>query len=210
MKNLDLSAGGFNSIPKQVGWLSNLRRVNLTQNNLTKVPGELSLLNPSIDILLVPNPLEYPYCEWIKEGIPMFLQNIRPYMKAYGPNCIVSELQSPLKANAPNQFALTAFDYANKPRISGGDQFEVKMLLDGATSPSMESGASTHGSTFFKQIDCINWNEQYIQDIIYHDLNPKFAHTNHIHTTFVNHHHALSLTPASQINSQAKLFLSNT
>eukprot|EP01133_Synstelium_polycarpum_P000177 gene177-213_t len=157
MRNLDLSAGAFVVVPKQIGWLSNLRRVNLTQNQLTKVPGELSLLNPSIDILLIPNPLEYPFCEWIKEGTPSFLNSIRPHMKAYGPNCTVSNLEKTLKANAPNQFNIQAIDYSGKPRISGGDSFEVRMLLDGSASPSLtgEGGVPNHGSSYFKSIDCI-------------------------------------------------------
>ncbi|GAM20705.1 hypothetical protein SAMD00019534_038800, partial [Acytostelium subglobosum LB1] len=158
MKNLDLSSNQLTTIPKQVGWLTNLRRLNLSQNQLTRVPGELSLLNPSIDIILVPNPLEYPFCEWIKDGMPLFLQSIRPMMKCYGPNCYVSGLEKSLSANAPNQFFIHSIDYAGVPRVSGGDIFDVKMILDGSESPDL-SGANTNSSrastSFYKDIVCI-------------------------------------------------------
>ncbi|EGG13938.1 filamin/ABP280 repeat-containing protein [Cavenderia fasciculata] len=157
MRFLDLSKGTFNSIPKQVGWLSNLRRLNVSENQITKLPGELSLLNPSIDMILIPNPLEYPSCEWIKDGIPLFLQHIKPYMRAYGPNSNVYNLEKTMYAMAPNQFNIRAMDFEGKPRISGMDKFEVRMLLDGASSPSLDAPtrASHHSSTFFRTIDCI-------------------------------------------------------
>eukprot|EP01132_Coremiostelium_polycephalum_P006786 gene6786-8420_t len=158
LRVLDISGGVFTVIPKQVGWLRNLRRLNITQNQITRIPGELSLLNPSIDILIVPNPLDYPFSEWVKEGSPILLNNIKPYMKAYGPNCTVSNLESTLKANAPNQFTINAFDFAGNKRVSGGDEFEVRMLLDGSEKMDPEGGASNTRvriSAFLKSVDCI-------------------------------------------------------
>ncbi|KAM9970237.1 hypothetical protein ACTFIR_002085 [Dictyostelium discoideum] len=174
---LDLSNGAFTQVPKQIGWCKNLRRLLLGQNQLTKIPGELFLLNPSIDIILIPNPLEYPLGEWIKEGIPTFLRNLKPYMKCYGPNCTISDLGSELKAMAPNQFTINAFDYDNQQRVSGGDEFKVQMLLNG-TNNKVDDGAVPIGigapdesttiptnsqqqpfpmrsSLFFKSIECI-------------------------------------------------------
>jgi len=169
LRILDLSSGAFSILPKQIGWCTNLRRLNISQNQLPKIPGELHLLNPSIDIIILPNPLEYPFCEWIKEGTPTFLKNLKPYMKAYGPNCTVSELEPTLKAMAPNQYIINSFDYSGNARVSGGDEFKVQMLLDGSnsgangdssqpSSPDESNGGFPLGranSMFFRSIECI-------------------------------------------------------
>ncbi|EGC30764.1 hypothetical protein DICPUDRAFT_50592 [Dictyostelium purpureum] len=157
LRILDLSNGCFTAIPKQIGWCRNLRRLMLAQNQITKIPGELFLLNPSSDIILTQNPLEYPLGEWIKEGIPTFLRNLKPYMKCYGPNCSVSGLEPNLKAMAPNQFNIDAFDYDNQPRISGGDEFKVQMLLNGTDDviPDENSAYPMRNSLFFKNIECV-------------------------------------------------------
>ncbi|KYQ88263.1 filamin/ABP280 repeat-containing protein [Tieghemostelium lacteum] len=155
LRIIDLSQGAFKSIPKQIGWIKNLRILNISQNQITRVPGELFLLNPSIDVLINPNPLDYPFSEWIKESVPTLLSNLKPFMKAYGPRSQVTNLESKLKAMAPNQFTIQAFDYAGNPRVNGNDEFTVKMLLEGAGELPIPDESNHRNSLFIKSIDCI-------------------------------------------------------
>jgi hypothetical protein len=129
LRILDLAYNALVTVPRQVGYLTQLRKLYLNNNNLRNVPGEFHLFPPSIDITLLSNPLEYPFSQYLTEGIPTLLDHVAPYMKAYGPKCTIVEDIGTVPAGKPLSAKLLAMDFAGKQRITAGDEFTGHMAL---------------------------------------------------------------------------------
>jgi len=128
LRTLDLSYNGLVYIPRQIGYLTRLRKLLLNNNNIRNIPGEFNFFPPSIDITLSSNPFDYPFSQYLNEGIPMLLDNITTYMKAYAPKCTLVEDISQVPAGKALSAKLVSMDFAGKPRISSGDEFKGSMV----------------------------------------------------------------------------------
>eukprot|EP01122_Echinamoeba_exundans_P006491 TRINITY_DN183_c0_g1_i1.p2 TRINITY_DN183_c0_g1~~TRINITY_DN183_c0_g1_i1.p2 ORF type:complete len:430 (+),score=64.45 TRINITY_DN183_c0_g1_i1:2891-4180(+) len=128
---LDLSMNLLQEIPKQIGWIGySLGQLLLNENQLKKLPGELSLLDPGMKIELRGNPLIPPFDSW-QDSTNALFDSILPFCSSYGPNC---ELQGEAFRTGvklkPQNFKLVGKDYKGRPRVSGGDHFEISLIKE--------------------------------------------------------------------------------
>jgi hypothetical protein len=128
---LDLSMNLLQEIPKQIGWIGySLGQLLLNENQLKKLPGELSLLDPGMKVELRGNPLIPPFDSW-QDSTNALFDSILPFCSSYGPNC---ELQGEAFRTGvklkPQNFKLVGKDYKGRPRVSGGDHFEISLIKE--------------------------------------------------------------------------------
>eukprot|EP00026_Physarum_polycephalum_P008646 Phypoly_transcript_08740.p1 GENE.Phypoly_transcript_08740~~Phypoly_transcript_08740.p1 ORF type:complete len:472 (+),score=30.53 Phypoly_transcript_08740:44-1417(+) len=128
LRVLDLAYNALVSVPRQIGYLTQLRKLLLNNNNLRGVPGEFHFFPPSIDLAVSSNPLDYPFSQYVMEGIPTLIDHIAPFMKAYASKCTIIEDISFVPAGKPLSAKLIAYDYSGKQRVSGGDEFQGTMV----------------------------------------------------------------------------------
>lgn len=134
LRILDLAYNALVVVPRQIGYLTQLRKLWLNNNNLRGVPGEFHFFPPSIDLTITSNPLEYPFAQYAMEGVPTLIDRIAPYMKAYAPKCTIIEDISAVPSGKPLAAKLVATDYVGKQRVSGGDEFQGHMVsMDNAS-----------------------------------------------------------------------------
>lgn len=81
LKLLDVAMCALTTLPRQVGYIPHLRKLLANNNNIKTLPGELSLLNPATDMSFSSNPLEYPYSQYVSEGVPTLLEHLPPFMR---------------------------------------------------------------------------------------------------------------------------------
>lgn len=130
---LDLSINLLQEIPKQLGWVGfSLGQLLLNENQLKKLPGELSLLDPGMKVELRGNPLIPPFDTW-QESTNALFDAILPFCSSFGPNC---ELQGEAFRTGvklkPQNFKIIGKDFKGRTRISGGDHFEISMIKESA------------------------------------------------------------------------------
>jgi len=127
LRIFDVSHNQLTAINREVGWLhATLRKLLVSNNRIKTVPGELSFLNPAIEVDLSNNPLASPFIQWYMLGIVTLMENLQPFLRAYPPHCVAhgDALQGTTVAT-PTTFSIQASDYHGKPRLNGGDEFEV-------------------------------------------------------------------------------------
>ncbi|XP_049850413.1 leucine-rich repeat protein SHOC-2-like [Schistocerca gregaria] len=137
--NLQVLDFGCNLITKlshTIGYIgSSLKKLDVSQNQLTALPGELSMLDLNIDLDLQQNNLRSPFKENAHSNPQLFEAIIR-FCRAWGPNCTIEkDAFTTAVKNVPGVFLLTAFDYINRPRISGGDIIEVSITETNPENP---------------------------------------------------------------------------
>eukprot|EP01111_Echinosteliopsis_oligospora_P018532 TRINITY_DN856_c0_g1_i2.p1 TRINITY_DN856_c0_g1~~TRINITY_DN856_c0_g1_i2.p1 ORF type:complete len:464 (-),score=95.95 TRINITY_DN856_c0_g1_i2:71-1462(-) len=130
LRILDLSNNALEAIPRQVGYILSLRKLILNNNSIRTIPGEFHLLNPSLDLSLSSNPLDYPFSKYLEDGVPVLLDSIDSYMKAYPPNTILVEDVSEVSAGVPAYCIIISYDFLNKPKKYGGDVFDSKAISE--------------------------------------------------------------------------------
>lgn len=130
LRLLDLSQNNISYLEHQVGWLGDsLRKLILCDNNLKQLPGEISFLNPAIKLELRGNPLLYPFDILLERGPEAIQDGLRPYIKAYPPNCVAfGEGLTSSFAGKPTSFEVEGFDKRGQPRVNGGDKYSGEML----------------------------------------------------------------------------------
>jgi len=133
LKVLDLAMNALTSLPRQFGYLLQLRKLVLNNNNIKSLPGELSLLSPSIDMTISANPLEHYFAQYVKDGIPILFDKLQPYIGAFGPKCYLLEDVSEVPSGKPMQCTLQSIDFKGRPRITGGDVFEAFLKTEEGT-----------------------------------------------------------------------------
>lgn len=131
---LDLAVNRLKKIPRQIGHIGpTLGRLLLNENILSDLPGEIGMLDPSIKLELTGNPLRPPFDLW-QSSIPELFEALIPHCRAWGPSCKASgdALASGVRAKGVS-FTVEARDYLDRPRVNGGDTFEVSILKESDT-----------------------------------------------------------------------------
>lgn len=142
LRVLDLTGNQLTVLPREVGWLDQSMRKLLAGNNkLVGVPGELSFLNPAIELDLGNNPFKPPYIQWYQEGIIVLMENLKPFLKAYPPYCYAhgNALSSGM-AGVPASFDVQALDKMHNPRLNGGDEFQAVWIGEKDGQPVTQKG----------------------------------------------------------------------
>eukprot|EP01089_Gocevia_fonbrunei_P017804 TRINITY_DN5890_c0_g1_i1.p1 TRINITY_DN5890_c0_g1~~TRINITY_DN5890_c0_g1_i1.p1 ORF type:complete len:354 (+),score=71.37 TRINITY_DN5890_c0_g1_i1:125-1063(+) len=127
LRILDLPNNQLTTLVREVGWCAqSLRKLNVSYNKLSNLPGELTFLNRAIDIDLTSNPLTTPFVQWYEDSIVTLMDNLVPFLKAYPPNCVATgDAVTYCVAGSPQQFMIQAIDKEGGKRCNGGDEFEV-------------------------------------------------------------------------------------
>jgi len=128
---LDLGVNRLKKIPRQIGHIGNsLGKLLLNENQLVDLPGEIGMLDPALKIELVGNALRPPFDIW-QSSIPELFDTLTPYCHAWGPTSTASgeALKSGVRSKGLS-FFIEARDYLNRPRLNGGDIFEVSILKE--------------------------------------------------------------------------------
>lgn len=128
---LDLSHNQLKRIPKEIGYtFATLNQLSLEDNQLTDLPGEINMLDPSIKMNFRGNPLVPPF-DLHSISIIEFFDAILPHCKAYGPNCDCQGegIKTAVK-KIGTSFTILAKDYRDRKRVCGGDSFEVTIIKE--------------------------------------------------------------------------------
>eukprot|EP01104_Vermistella_antarctica_P019108 TRINITY_DN7334_c0_g1_i1.p1 TRINITY_DN7334_c0_g1~~TRINITY_DN7334_c0_g1_i1.p1 ORF type:complete len:582 (+),score=133.56 TRINITY_DN7334_c0_g1_i1:52-1746(+) len=130
LKFLDLSDNNLEKLPHQVGWCGDsLRKLYLDNNKFFHLPGEISFLNPALDVRVSGCPLKYPFDILHKQGPQGLGDNLKQYIKAYPMFCTPSgDGMSETTCGKPTEFLMEAFDKKEQPRVNGGDKFAGVMI----------------------------------------------------------------------------------
>jgi len=130
LKYLFLADNSIKTLPHEIGYLyESLRKVALTNNKLSDVPGEFGWINPSIEFDLTGNPLKTPFITWLQEGPIQFLQNLAPYTQAYHTTSYAEgENKNNGQLGAGKSFTVKAADYKGNLRVTGGDAFKARFI----------------------------------------------------------------------------------
>eukprot|EP01090_Pellita_catalonica_P021985 TRINITY_DN8381_c0_g1_i2.p1 TRINITY_DN8381_c0_g1~~TRINITY_DN8381_c0_g1_i2.p1 ORF type:complete len:451 (-),score=53.42 TRINITY_DN8381_c0_g1_i2:24-1205(-) len=125
LKVFNLAHNQLTELTKEIGWLGkSLRKIEVQQNKLTAVPGELTFLNRAIELNLDGNPLRSPFVQWFEESIVTLMDNLTPFCKAYAPHCTAEgDGLAHGVAGIPNQFLIISRDFEGRDRVNGGDEF---------------------------------------------------------------------------------------
>jgi hypothetical protein len=128
---LDLGVNRLKKIPRQIGHIGNsLGKLLLNENMLVDLPGEIGMLDPSLKLELVGNQMRMPFDIW-QSSIPELFDAIIPFCHAWGPNSIATG--AALTQGVRNKgvsFEIEARDYIDRPRVTGGDTFEISILKE--------------------------------------------------------------------------------
>jgi len=129
LRNIDLSYNQLDKLPRELGWIEGMRKIISNKNPILTLPGELCFLNPSLILELNECPMKYPFREWYIQGTPLLMDNIKPYCSAYPMATVASGPElNVTQAGKPNTFLITACDKKGNRRPNGGDNFTGRVL----------------------------------------------------------------------------------
>jgi len=141
LETLDFARNAVEAMPRQIGYLRNIRKIDFQANQLRVLPGELVFLNTAqLDINVNKNPFASPFCEWVQdEGIIMTLRHLGPFCAAYPPACTMDKQLSTVQSHTPIEFRVKAADFKGEPRLTGKDPFTFTITrIDGPNAGQKE------------------------------------------------------------------------
>lgn len=128
IETIDLANNRLAVLPKEIGYLSTLRKLELQQNQLAVLPGEINYFNDTIQLNLAGNPLRHPFCTLLQEGgILNLLQNVVPFCSSYAPRCTMGKVDA-VQAHTPVSFRVQAADFKGRPRQTGKEPFAMRIV----------------------------------------------------------------------------------
>jgi len=137
----DFARNQLEGIPRQLGYLRNIRKIDVQANQIRQLPGELIFLNTAqLDINVNKNPFVTPFAEWINnEGIFATLKHLGPFCAAYPPACVMDKQLTTVNCRTPIEFRVQAADFKGEPRVTGKDPFAFTIIrIDGPTAGQKE------------------------------------------------------------------------
>lgn len=145
---LDLAVNMLKTIPREIGHTyRSLKTLYLNENQLTSLPGELNMLDPTAKIELRGNPLEYPFDAW-KDSMVEFFELLMPYCVGYGPSCTIEgESIASCPALKGTSFVILARDFLGRKRVTGKDSVTAKIVrvsVDGESPYEVETIVKDH------------------------------------------------------------------